>query len=47
MTSTLAEAYVPVFGEYARWMFLIGAIAVLYSTFLVATASHTGSIPIF
>ncbi|MCA8982541.1 MAG: Nramp family divalent metal transporter [Planctomycetaceae bacterium] len=41
MTSTLAEAYVPVFGEYARWMFLIGAIAVLYSTFLVATASHT------
>ena len=41
MTSTLAEAYVPVFGEYARWLFLIGAIAVLYSTFLVANAGHT------
>ncbi len=41
MTSTLAEAYVPIFGEYARWLFLVGAIAVLYSTFLVATASHT------
>jgi len=41
MTSTLAEAYVPMFGDYARWLFLIGAIAVLYSTFLVANASHT------
>ncbi len=41
MTSTLAEAYVPVFGVYARWLFLIGAIAVLYSTFLVANAGHT------
>jgi Mn2+/Fe2+ NRAMP family transporter len=40
MVSTLATAYVPVFGEYARWLFLIGAIAVLYSTFLVATAGN-------
>jgi Mn2+/Fe2+ NRAMP family transporter len=40
MVSTLAEAYVPVFGEYARWLFLIGALAVLYSTFLVANAGH-------
>ncbi|HUG93081.1 MAG TPA: divalent metal cation transporter [Planctomycetaceae bacterium] len=40
MVSTLATAYVPVFGEYARWLFLIGAVAVLYSTFLVASASH-------
>jgi Mn2+/Fe2+ NRAMP family transporter len=40
MVSTLATAYVPVFGEYARWLFLIGAVAVLYSTFLVANASH-------
>lgn len=38
MVSTLLEQYVPVFGEYARWLFLIGAIAVLYSTFLVANA---------
>ena len=38
MVSTLAEAYVPVFGNAARWLFLIGAVAVLYSTFFVATA---------
>ncbi len=40
MVSTLATAYVPVFGEYARWLFLGGAIAVLYSTFMVANASN-------
>lgn len=40
MVSTLAEAYVPVFGAYARWLFLLGAIAVLYSTFLIANASY-------
>ncbi|MGE0377545.1 MAG: Nramp family divalent metal transporter [Planctomycetaceae bacterium] len=40
MISVLAESYVPVFGAYAKWLFLIGAIAVLYSTFLVALASH-------
>jgi len=40
MVSTLIEAYVPVFGPYAKWMFLSGAIAVLYSTFLVANASN-------
>ena len=27
--STLAEAYVPVFGTYAKWLFLLGAFAVL------------------
>lgn len=41
MVNTLAASYVPVFGEYAGWLFLIGAIAVLYSTFMVATASHS------
>jgi Mn2+/Fe2+ NRAMP family transporter len=40
MVSTLATAYVPVFGEYAKWLFLIGAIAVLYSTFMVANAGN-------
>ena len=40
MVSTLAAAYVPVFGEYAKWLFLGGAVAVLYSTFLVATAGN-------
>ena len=41
MVSTLAESYVPVFGEYAKWLFLVGAIAVLYSTYLVALAGQT------
>ena len=41
MVSTLASAYVPIFDEYAKWIFLIGAIAVLYSTFLVANAGHS------
>jgi len=40
MVNTLARAYVPVFGAYAKWIFLIGAIAVLYSTFLVASAGN-------
>lgn len=40
MVSTLAESYVPVFGEYAKWLFLGGAIAVLYSTYLVANAGN-------
>ncbi len=38
MVSTLATAYVPVFGEYAKLLFLAGALAVLYSSFLVANA---------
>ncbi len=41
MVSTLSSAYVPIFGEYAKIMFLCGAIAVLYSTFLVATGGHS------
>ncbi len=40
MVGTLSEQYVPVFGEYASWLFLIGAVSVLYSTFLVANAGH-------
>lgn len=40
MVSTLSEAYVPVFGAYAKWLFLVGAFAVLYSTYLVANAGH-------
>ncbi len=38
MVSTLATAYVPVFGANAKALFLAGALAVLYSTFLVANA---------
>ena len=40
MVSTLSTAYVPIFGDYARILFLVGAFAVLYSTFLVANAGH-------
>jgi Mn2+/Fe2+ NRAMP family transporter len=36
LISTLAEAYAPVFGEFARWVLVIGAIAVLYSTYMIA-----------
>lgn len=40
MVRTLAEMYVPVFGKAAHTIFLLGAFAVLYSTFFVANASH-------
>ena len=39
MIRTLGVMYEPVFGSIARWVFLFGAFAVLYSTFFVATAS--------
>jgi len=38
MVPILAAAYEPVFGVYAKRLFLMGAFAVLYSTFFVATA---------
>lgn len=40
MIRTLSEMYVPVFGEIAHAIFLFGSIAVLFSTFFVACASH-------
>jgi Mn2+/Fe2+ NRAMP family transporter len=40
MVRTLAAMYVPVFGEWARGVFLIGAFAVLYSTLFVAAAGN-------
>lgn len=40
MVTTLAYAYEPVFGASAKWLFLLGAFAVLYSTYLVANASN-------
>ena len=40
MISTLAESYGPVFGSAAQGLFLAGAVAVLYSTFLIANASN-------
>lgn len=41
LVATLAESYVPVFGDYGRLLLLIGAIAVLYSTYLIANASNS------
>ena len=38
LVATLGEMYVPVFGEWAQSVFVIGAISVLYSTFFVAAA---------
>jgi len=40
MIRTLGQMYVPVFGGSAQVVFLVGAFAVLYSTYFVATASH-------
>lgn len=37
---TLAEMYVPVFGPWAQDVFLVGAFAVLYSTFFVVAAGY-------
>lgn len=38
MIRTLRQMYVPVFGSWAQPVFLVGALAVLYSTFFVAAA---------
>jgi Mn2+/Fe2+ NRAMP family transporter len=40
MVRTLAVMFQPVFSEWAAAVFLFGALAVLYSTFFVANASH-------
>ena len=45
MIRTLGVMYEPVFGPVARWVFLFGAFAVLYSTFFVATASLARVVP--
>ncbi|RIK78583.1 MAG: transmembrane Mn(2+) transporter [Planctomycetota bacterium] len=37
---TLCVMYQPVFGAWAMWLFLFGALAVLYSTFFIANAGH-------
>jgi Mn2+/Fe2+ NRAMP family transporter len=41
MIRTLAVMYEPIFGSYAPALFLVGAFAVLYSTFFVANAGHS------
>ncbi len=41
MIETLAEMYVPTFGDWTRFAFLIGAWAVLFKTLYVASASNS------
>jgi len=40
LVPTLMDMYAPVFGPAAKWIFLFGAFAVLYSTFFVATGAN-------
>lgn len=40
MIQTLSQMYLSTFGQWSLWLFLIGAIAVLYSTIFGATASN-------
>ncbi len=37
MIATLSTMYGPVFGDWAKWVFIVGAFVVLYSTFFVAS----------
>ncbi len=41
MIATLAEMYVPTFGDWTRIAFLVGAWAVLFKTLYVSSASHS------
>ncbi|WP_425615818.1 NRAMP family divalent metal transporter [Anatilimnocola sp. NA78] len=40
LVRTLTAMYEPVFGKFAQSLFLVGAFAVLFSTFFVANAGH-------
>ena len=40
LVRTLSQMYAPVFGDWAPTVFLVGAFAVLYSTYFVASASY-------
>ena len=39
MITTLSRMYTDTLGEWAMYVFLVGAVAVLYSTFVASTAS--------
>jgi Mn2+/Fe2+ NRAMP family transporter len=41
LVPSLLEMYVPVFGQAAMWILLVGVFTVLYSTFFVSTASNS------
>jgi len=40
MIETLSQMYLSAFGQWSLWLFLVGAIVVLYSTIFGATASN-------
>ena len=44
MIRTLGLMYEPAFGATGKWIFLIGAVAVLYSTFFVTNASKARTV---
>ena len=41
MIATLSQMYVPLFGTWTRWLFLIGVWAVLFKTLYVSSASNS------
>ncbi len=47
LISTLIAAYTPVFGDIAKWLLVVGAVAVLYSTYFVAMAVSTRTLTDF
>ena len=47
LISTLVNAYEPVFGVYSKWLLVVGAIAVLYSTYLVAMGASARTLTDF
>jgi len=40
MISTLTNIYTQTFGEWAKWLFYVGAIVILFGTIIAATAGH-------
>jgi Mn2+/Fe2+ NRAMP family transporter len=41
MIATLTNIYTQTFGGWARWLFYLGAIVILYGTIVAATAGHS------
>jgi Mn2+/Fe2+ NRAMP family transporter len=41
MIATLTNIYTATFGDWAKWLFYLGAIIILYGTIVAATAGHS------
>lgn len=41
MIATLTHIYTQTFGEWAKWLFYLGAIVILFGTIIAATAGHS------